>query len=91
MFFEVLNLAIVDFSIGVLYFSFVNEGIIFPLSWNYFSWGKHEGTFSIEFISKTVTYVFVSIEKFEMSLDLDAILICSSTFQKSYLKTTPLE
>ena len=75
MLFEISDLAVVDLSLGVLYFTLVNQVVIFPLACDHFPWWKDQGTLPIEFVAQAVAYIFVAVQELKMSLDFDAVLV----------------
>ncbi len=75
---------------GILNFAVAYDAVLLPLAWDDFAWREDQRSFAKELIAQTIADVLIAIEKFEVSFNLNPILIHSSTSPNKYLKTTPL-
>jgi len=75
MFFQIFNIPIIDFPIGVLDFALIDQVIILPLSCDHFPRWKNQGALAIELVAQAVADVLVAVQKLKMSLDFDAVLV----------------
>jgi hypothetical protein len=90
MFFKVVNLTIVYLTLRVLNLSIANHIVLPPIPSNRLAWRKDQRAFPVELISQTVANVFKAVQKLEMPLHLQAVLIDASISWHIYLKVTPL-
>ena len=77
MFFQIVYLSIVNFSIGVLYLPLLDNIVLLPFPGDNFPRRKDQRAFSVELVAQAVADVLIAMKELEVSFDFDAILIDS--------------
>lgn len=90
MLLQVFYLSVVHFPVGVFNLALSNDVVVLPLSCNNFPWRIKERSFSIEFISKAIANVLVTLQELKVAFDFDTVLIGASNYRYQYLNTIPL-
>ena len=77
MFFQIVYLSIVNFSIGVLYLPLLDNIVLLPFASDNFPRRKDQRAFSVELVAQAVADVLIAMKELEVSFDFDAILVDS--------------
>jgi len=78
MLLKLFDFSIVHFTLGITNLPVPNNFEIFPLSLNRFAVGEPQSPLPLKLVAEAIAYILKPAFEFEMSFDLDSVLIYAS-------------